>query len=408
MRLIRLCTVAATLFSAVSLTGQGELAPEVLLLARIKLHMAEILEKLPNYTCLETVERSRRRAANKKYELIDSLRLEVAYVERKEMFAWPGAGKFEEREFREFVPGGAFGNGNFALHARSVFLSNAASFSYESETVERNRRLVRFQFRIPQVLSGYSIRVGEAEAIVGYHGFFQADAGTLDLVRLQVIADELPPQLQLSEATDTLEYGRQRIGDTDFLLPLGSELRMIDMRGNEVRNRIVFSGCRQYAGESFLSFADPPPDSEPAPLTPVEVQLPAGIVLEVELEAPLDLRTAAIGDPVIATVLRGVRKQGKTLVDKGARLSGRIHKLDRTRSSYFAVGFTFGTLEFGGKRAGIASRVEDAGPFFGLYRANRNSVVQDNTLAVRSTHPMLPAGFRLVLQTIPISNEAKQ
>src|SRR5260221_8054694 len=112
------------------LAGQG-LAPEVLLLARIRTHMQGVLEKQPNYTCSETIERSRRRNVRKRFELVDALHLEVAVVEGKELFAWPGEREFKDRDLREIAPGGAIGNGSFAMHARAVFLSNSATITYK-------------------------------------------------------------------------------------------------------------------------------------------------------------------------------------------------------------------------------------------------------------------------------------
>ena len=69
----------------------AQLAPDVALLARIRTHMLETLERQPNYTCVETVERSRRAAAARRFQLQDTLRLEVALVEGHEMFGWPGS-----------------------------------------------------------------------------------------------------------------------------------------------------------------------------------------------------------------------------------------------------------------------------------------------------------------------------
>ena len=70
--------------------GAQELSPEVLLLARIKVKMAENLKGLPNYTCLQTIERSTRDAGNRRYRPLDTVRVEVALVDGKELFAWPG------------------------------------------------------------------------------------------------------------------------------------------------------------------------------------------------------------------------------------------------------------------------------------------------------------------------------
>ena len=91
-----------------------EIPFETLQLAHIRDHMVEQLRRQPNYTCVETVERSARPGAKKNFQLKDTLRMEVALVDGKEMFAWPGAkeirsdrfgrhgerGRHREREFR--------------------------------------------------------------------------------------------------------------------------------------------------------------------------------------------------------------------------------------------------------------------------------------------------------------------
>src|SRR5438045_2730322 len=71
-------------------------SPERLLLAQIKAKMADNLARLPNYTCLQTIERSHRDARKKRFERQDLVRLEVALVGGRERFAWPGANRIDE------------------------------------------------------------------------------------------------------------------------------------------------------------------------------------------------------------------------------------------------------------------------------------------------------------------------
>ena len=75
--------------------------------------MVEMLARQPNYTCLESVERSVRGGKDREYRTVDTVRLEVALVDNKEMFAWPGSKEFEDTDIRTFVPTGMFGNGDF-------------------------------------------------------------------------------------------------------------------------------------------------------------------------------------------------------------------------------------------------------------------------------------------------------
>jgi hypothetical protein len=387
--------------------SQNDLAPELLTLARIKVKAAENLKALPNYTCLETIERSRRRAPSRRYELVDTVRLEVAVVGGKELFAWPGGGQFEERELSKMVPGGAIGNGNFALHARSVFLSNAARFTYVGERFRDDKRTIRYDYRVPRMFSGYTIRVGEARGIVAYYGSFWVDADSLDLLRLEVNADEIPPNLPLQMSSDAMEYTRVPIGGSDFLLPQSSELVMVDVTGGESRNRTTFSGCRQYAGESVLSFAEPPPETPVAPPAIEDVSLPPGTVLNLALDSEIT-HTSAVGDVVTARLVSPVKRNGAIIAPKGAKLAGRLTRLNRNhgRYDYYCVGLTFSSIEFENKRGEIDGSLLETGQITGIQavpRALSLTVLQmpvtPNTFYVQGGQLRLSRGYRFTWRT---------
>ncbi len=70
------------------------------LLSQIKAKMADNLSRLPNYTCLQTIERSHRDARKKRFERQDLVRLEVALVGGRELFAWPGAPMLHDQRTR--------------------------------------------------------------------------------------------------------------------------------------------------------------------------------------------------------------------------------------------------------------------------------------------------------------------
>ena len=326
------------------------LAPEVIQLAHIRARMLNHLTHQPNYTCLETIERSQRAGAERKFERIDTVRLEVALVDGREMFGWPGARKFEDTELRNIVPTGAIGNGNFALHARAIFDGNNAAFDYRG----RDENGVRYDFRVPLFLSGYKIRSKASEAVVAYHGSFWADPDSLDVVRLEVSADEIPPQLKLSSATDRMDYAPAKIGGGEFLLPASSELVMVDFSGAEKRNRVRFSGCRQFTGESTLVLDDAPESLAPAPLA--EFDLPSDLGMRLTLLDDVDLKSAAIGDPIRARLENDLRHKGKLLVQRGATVLGRITRIDRLEETT-ELGLEFSSIEAAGLRAHLKAKL---------------------------------------------------
>ncbi len=331
--------------------------PPAGLLIRIRSRAIDNLDRQPNYTCTETIERSRRPKSTGKFQLLDTIRLEVALVDRKEMFAWPGSSKFGGTEMRDFVKGGAIGNGSFALHARAVFGGEASRFEYQGTGATGGRPWVRFVFSVPLAHSGYTVQYGDEKAIVAYHGSFEADPNFFDLQRMEVIADEFPPNLRLERASSTVEYVRTQIGPADFLLPSLSELSMVDLEGSESRNLIRFAGCRQFAGESVLRFDDAPTSAPDAPAEIAEVVLPDGMVLNLSMLDDIDLGKAAIGDPVRARLQNDLKAKGRLLIAKGAIATGHITRIER-HSEATMLGLSFDELQGEGVRTRLSVKLD--------------------------------------------------
>jgi len=386
--------------TAPPLAGLESLPPASQLLARIRAHMADILTHQPNYTCLETVERSYRSTGSRRLTLDDTIRWEVALVDGQEMFAWPGSKKFEETDLRKLIPSGTFGNGNFALHARSVFLGRVATFEYRGAEVFAGAPgpLERYDFHVPRLVSGYTIRMEERTGVAGYHGSFWADRKTLDVRRLEVIAEDIPPDLGVTAASDRVDYARLPIGTGEFLLPVESELNLADKYNLESQNRVHFTGCRQYTGESTLKFDDTDSTSAGAPGTPAEphdsapaaeTDLPAGLEFSVILDQDLDVDMAAVGDPVRGQLHSDLRRKGEVLARKGAAANGRITRLER-RENVTILGITLTALGTGAATWRLNAKLDDV---VGLqfYAPPRNVRVQ--------TGPAQPGEGLIVLRT---------
>jgi hypothetical protein len=415
--------MAAVAVLALALLGiagwlQGQpapLKPEVLLLARIKVRAAENLEKLPNYTCLETIERSRRRIGGRRFELVDVLRLEVGFVDHKEVYAWPGSGKFEDKPIHEMVSGGAIGNGSFALHVRGIFLGGGATFTHVGEHVLNERSVIRYDYDVPNFRSGYRIRVRPQEGVAAYRGSIYVDPRSLDLVRLAVNTYDIPPHVPVASTEETLDYARVPIGEQTFLLPQSSEMVIRDLQGSESRNRLRFTQCRQFAGESVLRFADADElDSLPsvAPPPPSRVTLPADLDLDLKLNQPIDTTSSAIGDQLTATVARDVKRKGVLLIPKGARVTGRLVKMERRRMPRmlaWAAGVEFTHIEWANSYADLHVELVAAPPTLNssaigqrTYTVTRETPANPQTgiLYIRGETGKIPAGTRTAWRTL--------
>jgi len=261
------------------------------------------------------------------------------------LFAWPGSKKFEDSDVTTMVTSGAIGNGNFGTHAQALFTTRSATFHFLGQEEFQGKKALHFNYDVPQMLSGYRVRVSSASAIVGYHGSFYADPYSYDMERIEVKADQIPLELNLSSTADTIDYGVTRIGEGDFLLPSQSELSMIGIQGGEERNRVKFTSCRQFSGESVVTFGDAPESSAKGSSVPTrEFDLPEGLDLELALLQDIDLRTAAIGDPVLARVAHDVKQKGLVVIPKGATATGRITRLEKS-DNYSILGVEFPDVE---------------------------------------------------------------
>jgi hypothetical protein len=330
------------------------------LLAAIRQKMRENLTNLPNYTCLLTIERSTGPEKSRHLRLIDTLHIEVGYVDGKELYAWPGQ-KFEGQRLEEMLSGGAVGTGDFALHVRSLFLSNSATFTFVGRVNRDGHDRFEFSYHVPRARSKYLLGNGLKSEVVGYHGSFWVDAASLLLKRLEIEIDDIPPDLHVRRGGSILRYAMTRIGGADFLLPLSSELSLVSAGGRASRNLTRFEQCHQYAGESVVSFADPAPTSTEARKVVTQVRLPAGLLVEMTLRTALDGGRAAIGDPVAAVVSKDVVSSGTVVLPKGAKVTGRVTRLGKMeggRVSWQMAGLRLSTVEFDDKRAEFTGILE--------------------------------------------------
>ena len=322
-------------FSAYQISVPGPLSAPIpdrrqgdSLLSRFKPKMEQNLSQVPNYTCLETIERSIQDPRAKAFSAMDSILLEVSTVAGKEMLAWPGAHRFEEVDLATFVSGGLLSTGVFASHARSVFLGSAASIQYRGSEEIAGRMLERFDFVVPQASSGYQIETDAATVKVGTAGAFWVDPDLLQLVRLDVQANQVPAELGIDRTETVIDYAPMRIGTADILLPQGARTDLVLRTGEIRRNDMQFSHCHAYYAESAIRF-DMPNPAAPAASEQRTVDLPPGLTVALELETPIDSQTAHVGDVLRGHVVSDVRSKGKILVPKGAVAMGRIRAIEK-------------------------------------------------------------------------------
>jgi hypothetical protein len=369
------------------------LAQSELQLSQIKRQMADHLSRVANFTCLETIHRSKTDRIGR-MQKNDTLRLEVAFVDGKELFSWLGAGKFEDRGIGEFGRGGAIESGLFASLAQSVFLTKWPTFRYSGEESVHGRRAVRYTYRVPLQGSGYEIKIGTKHALVGFSGSFWADAETLQVMRLSVRADDIPLTLGIYGAVQSIEYTRVRLSETDYLMPQSAETTLSELSGGESRNRTEFSHWLRYESESTLVF-------EGAPSSPgkpdAKIELPPGLVLSTHLDTEIGSARALVGDPIAAIVDQDAKWKGEVIVPPGSTLTGRIRSIEKPDdpSGNCTIGLEFSQLQIGNRRVRFFARLSE-GKSSGVRKVTAGDLLGVGELQIRGDSFRLSRELHLI------------
>jgi hypothetical protein len=357
------------------------------ILIQLRHKVADSLSRVPRYLCTEVVDRQTLRIATNsrvpsscpelvtavqeskaKQKLLssDRLRLDVALADNREIYSWVGEGRFGDQSLSQLVRIGSTSTGSFASFLHAIFAADGATFSYIGELQSNGHRVLQYGFEVPLWRSGYTIASASFSRLTAYRGTFTADAATLDLLRLEIQAESIPPELNICATSSSMDYTKLRINNVDFLLPAEADTHVISTEGRESVNRTVFSGCHQFLGESKLLLDDQPATSETASTQKARViDLPPGTAVFTSLTEKIDPASAAAGDPIKGRLTKPIQIPNLGLtIPKGTLLNGRICQLfvqyDEWES--LELGLKWESLEFEGAAHPLHLSLESAVP----------------------------------------------
>ncbi len=256
--------VALAVLLTAALPGQ-DLPPWLLLLARVKQHGRATFEHIPDYACLETVNRFEKPRYGVSFRPVDTLHLEVASVGGKEVFARQGAARFGDGDLHAFISEGVISSGDFSAAPLNLFVRDVARITPLPQGEISTGATLGFHFEESALTVDFVVQYGRNKGQVGLRGTFWVDPQTLDLVRIEQQAVDIPPILLVRGLTTSIVYARTRIGSSNPLLPQSAVTVLTDFHGVERKNAIEFTGCREYSSESTIHFGAPVPEPPPAP-----------------------------------------------------------------------------------------------------------------------------------------------
>jgi hypothetical protein len=154
-----------------------------------------------------------------------------------------------------------------------------------------------------------------------------------------------------------MTYRRVAVGELDVLLPATTRQHFLLRNGAESENTSAFSSCREYRGESTLTFLSESASESPGTesnAAPVKFEaLPGDLPVILELTAPVDTWTASGGEMIGLRLARPIVDAAKhVLVPAGAAIQARLMRVQRffTKPERVTVVVAPETIDRGGTR----------------------------------------------------------
>jgi hypothetical protein len=333
--------LAASVFAGLVTAADIESAP---LLNRLKSRARENAGTLPRFVCRITLDREDYTAPGRSYScpvlgerdfptpkeslaLKDRANLDVMLSQKSELFAWPGDQSFDADSPNILLGQGFSGSGDFAGFALTVFTSAATTFKYLGACEQG--ACVRYRYDVPVFASQYFIRNLLGDVAVGYHGTFDVNPETADLINMVVIPTDV--RKAISGACDLrtrMTYAKATVEAGVFTIPESTEKLYRADDGTLFRNQISYRGCRQYSAESSISFGDD--DSAPAKgAAETNVSLPVrGTRLDLRMTTKIDSERNAAGDPIEAKLDKPVKDSEGHTIPAGTLLRGHLARME--------------------------------------------------------------------------------
>lgn len=232
-------------------------------------------KNLPDFICTEVTRRLAAPAPGTRYggaasdsphwQSLDTLTVRLSYFEQHEDYKLilHNSTPVTNNDMRSV--GGSQSFGDFGSMLREIFEPNTeAHFEWDHWGTLRGQRVMEFGYRVSQSRSQYHLVVEKSNIITAYHGIVAVDPTTHAVMRVSVIADNIPPDFPVRHAEDILDYDYQEISGQTFLLPLKATITA-NLGDYLSRNDKEFRIYRKYSADAVIKY-DTEETSTPPPL----------------------------------------------------------------------------------------------------------------------------------------------
>jgi hypothetical protein len=266
------------------------------ILDRFREYALNYTKNMPNFICLEVMDRFVYVPRVDREMKIDRLEAQLSYTDGQEHYKMLAQNGKEIFSDMDKIQGGSVSSGEFASMMSKIFETQSeATFDWDHWGTLRGQRVAVFRYQIDSGHSVFTISFDNTQRIVtAYKGLIYGDADNGIIYRITFEAVDIPAGFPVRQATDTLDYGEVQISGNPFILPLKADLKMMAQvpRGEQKNhNEIGFKLYRKFGADSTISFGDlkdaegapspggepegPPPTSNPPAIPPPPPAKPA-------------------------------------------------------------------------------------------------------------------------------------
>jgi len=203
------------------------------LLARVHSKVLDNERRVPRYICRQQIERQAYTQIGRKWLVslhsgcgslpqqgrlkmpgrtlatTDRAKLDVMLAGGKELFSWPGGRSFDTYDPATLLFVGMSGSGDYFTFMLDIFTLDQVTFEYQGPC--SGPSCVRYSYNVPQKVSHYLLRASLGKATLGYHGTFDVDPQSADLIQLTVSPTGIQQALPtVCEVHTRMTYARAR------------------------------------------------------------------------------------------------------------------------------------------------------------------------------------------------------
>ena len=235
-------------------------AGQTAMIEEVRKQALAYVENLPNFICTQETHRySANYKAPETWKLLDTLSIRLTYFGKKEDYQVVLVnGKPTDKSLRQL--GGWKTTGDFGGILHSVFREKTGTrFEWLQWTTWSGRPAVVWKYRVDQERSPFqtttrgAFRATTVTWAAG--GLAYVDAETKQVMRVTVDSSGMPEKYPVREFHIDSEFGLQKIGDREYLLPARS-VSVTVMEKERRKSESRFTDYRKFSADAEIKFGE--------------------------------------------------------------------------------------------------------------------------------------------------------